>query len=60
MLIAGGREGIMGAVQRGAGRAHSFALSVRLPSERRLSEPADVDPKLVTLDYFFTVEQGAC
>jgi uncharacterized protein (TIGR00730 family) len=54
MLIAGGREGIMGAVQRGAGRAHSFALSVRLPSEQRLSEPADVDPKLVILNYFFT------
>ena len=31
MLIAGGNEGIMGAVQRGAGRAHSFALAVRLP-----------------------------
>jgi uncharacterized protein (TIGR00730 family) len=54
MLIAGGNEGIMGAVQRGAGRAHSFALSVRLPSEQRVNEFTEGDPKLVTLNYFFT------
>jgi uncharacterized protein (TIGR00730 family) len=55
MLIAGGNEGIMGAVQRGAGRAHSFALGIRLPSERRVDEPIEgEDPKLVTLNYFFT------
>lgn len=54
MLIAGGNEGIMEAVQRGAGRAHSFALGIRLPSEPRVNEPPDGDPKLVTLNYFFT------
>ena len=54
MLIAGGTEGIMGAVQRGAGRAHSFALGIRLPSEQRVDEPTEGDPKLVTLNYFFT------
>lgn len=54
MLIAGGNEGIMAAVQRGAGRAHSFALGIRLPSERRADEPVEADPKLVTLNYFFT------
>jgi uncharacterized protein (TIGR00730 family) len=54
MLIAGGSDGIMGAVQRGAGRAHSFALGIRLPSERRANEPIEGDPKLVTLNYFFT------
>src|ERR1041385_462531 len=54
MLIAGGSEGIMGAVQRGAGRAHSFALNIRLPSEQRVNEPIEDDPKLVTLNYFFT------
>src|SRR5215472_14703741 len=54
MLIAGGSEGIMGAVQRGAGRAHSFALGIRLPSEQRVNEPVEGDPKLVTLNYFFT------
>ena len=54
MLIAGGSEGIMGAVQRGAGRAHSFALGIRLPSEQRVNELIEGDPKLVTLNYFFT------
>ena len=54
MLIAGGREGIMGAVQRGAGRAHSFALNIRLPSEQRVNQLSEDDPKLVTLNYFFT------
>jgi len=54
MLIAGGNEGIMGAVQRGAGRAHSFALGIRLPSQRWVDEPVEDDPKLVTLNYFFT------
>ena len=54
MLIVGGGEGIMGAVQRGAGRAHSFALGIRLPSEQRANEPIESDPKLVTLNYFFT------
>jgi hypothetical protein len=54
MLIAGGNEGIMGAVHRGAGRAHSFALNIRLPSERRVTEFVENDPKLVTLNYFFT------
>jgi uncharacterized protein (TIGR00730 family) len=54
MLIAGGNEGIMGAVQRGAGRAHSFALGIRLPSEQPLDESVEGDPKLVTLNYFFT------
>src|SRR5437660_12141425 len=54
MLIAGGSDGIMGAVQRGAGRAHSFALGIRLPSEQRVNEAIEGDPKLVTLNYFFT------
>ena len=54
MLIAGGSEGIMGAVQRGAGCAHSFALNIRLPSEQRVNETIEDDPKLITLNYFFT------
>jgi uncharacterized protein (TIGR00730 family) len=54
MLITGGSDGIMGAVQRGAGRAHSFALNIRLPSERGVSEVIEGDPKLITLNYFFT------
>ena len=54
MLITGGTDGIMGAVQRGAGRAHSFALNIRLRSEQRVDETIEDDPKLVTLNYFFT------
>ena len=54
MLITGGSDGIMGAVQRGAGRAHSFALNIRLRSEERVSETVEDDPKLITLNYFFT------
>ena len=54
MLITGGSEGIMGAVQRGAGRAHSFALNIRLRSEQRVNETIEDDPKLITLNYFFT------
>jgi uncharacterized protein (TIGR00730 family) len=54
MLITGGSDGIMGAVQRGAGRAHSFALNIRLRSEQRVNESIAADPKLITLNYFFT------
>lgn len=54
MLITGGSDSIMGAVHRGAGRAHSFALNIRLPSEQRVNETVEEDPKLITLNYFFT------
>jgi len=54
MLITGGSDGMMGAVQRGAGRAHTFGLNIRLPSEQRVNEVVEDDPKLITLNYFFT------
>jgi uncharacterized protein (TIGR00730 family) len=54
MVITGGGDGIMGAAQQGAGRAHSFGLNIRLPSEQRANEIIEGDPKLVTLNYFFT------
>ena len=54
MLITGGSDGIMGAVQRGAGHAHTFGLNIRLPSEQRVNEVFEDDPKLITLNYFFT------
>src|SRR5438445_13547430 len=54
IVLTGGSDGIMGAVQRGAGRAHSFALNGRLRSERRANELIEDDPKLITLNYFFT------
>lgn len=53
MLITGGSDGIMGAVQRGAGRAHRFALNIRLPSEQRVNEIIEGDPKPIALNYFF-------
>src|SRR5438477_8605358 len=54
MVITGGGDGIMGAAQRGAGRAHSFGLNIRLPWEQRANEIIEGDPKLITLNYFFT------
>src|SRR5262249_14592805 len=54
MVVTGGGDGIMGAAQRGAGRAHSFGLNIRLPSEQRANEIITGDPKLITLNYFFT------
>jgi uncharacterized protein (TIGR00730 family) len=54
MMVTGGGDGIMGAAQRGAGRAHSFGLNIRLPSEQRANEIIEGDPKLITLNYFFT------
>ncbi len=54
MVVTGGGDGIMSAAQRGAGRAHSFGLNIRLPSEQRANEIITGDPKLITLNYFFT------
>jgi uncharacterized protein (TIGR00730 family) len=54
MLVTGGSDGIMGAVQRGAGHAHTFGLNIRLPSEQRVNEVVGDDSKLITLNYFFT------
>src|SRR5262249_25007265 len=54
MVVTGGGDGIMGAAQRGAGRAHSFGLNIRLPSEQQANEIIQGDPKLITLNYFFT------
>jgi uncharacterized protein (TIGR00730 family) len=54
MIITGGGDGIMGAAQRGAGRAHSFGLNIRLPFEQKANETIEGDPKLVNFNYFFT------
>lgn len=54
MTITGGGEGIMGAAQRGAGRAYSFGLNIRLPFEQRANAVIDGDPKLINFNYFFT------
>ena len=54
MIMTGGGEGIMGAAQRGAGRASSFGLNIRLPFEQRANETIEGDQKLVNFNYFFT------
>jgi uncharacterized protein (TIGR00730 family) len=54
MVITGGGDGIMGAAQHGAGRAHSFGLKIRLPFEPRANETIEGDPKLINFNYFFT------
>jgi uncharacterized protein (TIGR00730 family) len=54
MIITGGGDGIMGAAQRGAGRANSFGLNIRLPFEQKANETIEGDPKLVIFNYFFT------
>ena len=38
----------------GLGARTAFALSIRLPSEQQVNELIEGDPKLVTLNYFFT------
>src|SRR6266513_5199323 len=54
MIITGGGDGIMGAVQRGAGRDMSFGLNIRLPFEQRANETIEGDTKLINFNYFFT------
>ncbi len=54
MIITGAGEGIMGAGQRGAGRAGSFGVAIRLPHEQKTNEVIVADPKLITFKHFFT------
>jgi uncharacterized protein (TIGR00730 family) len=54
MVITGGGDGIMGAAQKGAGRANSFGLNIRLPFEQRANPIIDGDGKLINFNYFFT------
>ena|SRR5579884_166176 len=54
MVITGAGEGIMRAVQGGAGRSDSFGLNILLPFEQAANEFIENDPKLMTFKYFFT------
>ena len=54
MVITGAGDGIMRAVQRGAGRRNSFGINILLPFEQEANEFIDNDPKLATFKYFFT------
>lgn len=54
MVITGAGEGIMRAVQGGAGKGNSFGLNIHLPFEQSANEFIENDPKLMTFKYFFT------
>ncbi len=54
MVITGAGEGIMRAVQGGAGRTNSFGMNILLPFEQAANEFIENDPKLMTFKYFFT------
>jgi uncharacterized protein (TIGR00730 family) len=54
MVITGAGDGIMGAGQRGAGRAASFGVAIRLPHEQKTNVTIAEDPKLINFKYFFT------
>ena len=54
MIITGAGDGIMGAAQRGAGRAGSFGVAIRLPHEQKTNPVIADDPKLINFKYFFT------
>ena len=54
MVITGAGDGIMGAGQRGAGRAASFGVAIRLPHEQKTNVVIAEDAKLITFKYFFT------
>ena len=54
MVITGAGDGIMGAGQRGAGRAASFGVAIRLPHEQTTNVTIAEDSKLINFKYFFT------
>jgi len=54
MVITGAGPGIMGACQRGAGRARSFGVDIELPFEQSANPVIEGDPKHMPFKYFFT------
>ena len=54
MMISGAGPGIMEAVNRGAGKANSFGVNIKLPFEQSANPYIIDDPKLIQCKYFFT------
>ena len=54
MTVTGAGPGIMAAGMEGAGREHSFGVSIRLPFEQAANPVIAHDGKLVSMKYFFT------
>ncbi len=53
MVITGGGEGIMQAVNEGAGSEHSFGVNIRLPFEQKPNAVIEGNPRFITYKYFF-------
>ena len=53
MVITGGGQGIMRAVNEGAGTERSFGVNIRLPFENQPNHILDGSPRSITYKYFF-------
>ncbi|MGA2782606.1 MAG: TIGR00730 family Rossman fold protein [Smithella sp.] len=53
MVITGGGEGIMQAINEGAGSEHSFGVNIRLPFEEKPNSIIEGNPRLIMYKYFF-------
>jgi len=53
MVITGGGEGIMKAVNEGAGFEHSFGVNIRLPFEQEPNYVLEGSPRVINYKYFF-------
>jgi uncharacterized protein (TIGR00730 family) len=53
MVITGGGEGIMQAVNEGAGSENSFGVNIRLPFEEKPNSFMEGNPRSITYKYFF-------
>jgi uncharacterized protein (TIGR00730 family) len=53
MVITGGGQGIMRAVNEGAGSDHSFGVGIRLPFENQPNCVVEGSPRSITYKYFF-------
>ena len=54
MIISGAGPGIMEAANRGAGKANSFGVNIKLPFEQAANHFIVDDPKFIQCKYFFT------
>jgi len=53
MVITGGGQGIMQAINEGAGPDYSFAVNIRLPFEQKPNPVVEGNPRTITFKYFF-------
>lgn len=53
MVITGGGEGIMHAVNEGAGSDHSFGVNIRLPFDEKPNAVIEGNPRFISYKYFF-------